>query len=408
MLDPADVPPSKRAAPGEINPTRKVARAVASVGQLENVAKVAEALQQDMKAVSKTLKGSKNKAVRYGTCPPPYHARNIITRLHSKIRKFKFSSLKRMCPCSLAGCRRAIQGWSTAQGVLAAGATKVKDEVQPSVAASVKGGWTAMQYVAKRRSTEGASILDHPRAWKKGDNAIAASHPARPAFADLSNFAASGPAGFVLPMEPGSTSASAAARPAKKPRVVKIKTPKRGPLHGAPIELPVPANGHHYTLFEYLRVWHGLTRNQRVPAEEKMVDWRYILVGTSTARRKYLIWTNNGCPSTLKEYLACDGVRSIDFDGWGRKTGPPALHTVPSSDARVSNLKAVRNSTTSKTTQDEANTIAKRNHLEDRGYVPTDGDVSISKSTNRKYYALTQTAPEAIIRNKAMQQTDAR
>jgi len=92
----------------------------------------------------------------------------------------------------------------------------------------------------------------------------------------------------------------------------------------------------------------------------------------------------------------------------GRKTGPPALHTVPSSDARVSNLKAVKNSTTSKTTQDEANTIAKRNHLEDRGYVPTDGDVSISKSTNRKYYALTQTAPEAIIRNKAMQQTDAR
>ena len=92
----------------------------------------------------------------------------------------------------------------------------------------------------------------------------------------------------------------------------------------------------------------------------------------------------------------------------GRKTGPPALHTVPSSDARVSNLKAVKNSTTSKTNQDEANAIAKRNHLEARGHVPTNGDVSTSKSTNRNCYALTQTAPEAIIRNKAMQQTDAR
>ena len=255
----------------------------------------------------------------------------------------------------------------------------------------VKGGWSAMQCVAKRRrSTEGASIMDHPRAWKKVADGIAAIHPVRPAFADLSNYAAR-----VRRRPPPSS-------PDRRKKSRVVNTPKRGRLHGVPMELPVPVNGRHCTLLECLRMWHGLTRDQRVPAEAKMVEWRCILVGTSTARRKCLIWTNNGCPSTLKERLACDGIRSVAFDGWGRKTGQPALHSVPSSDARVADLKAAKNSTTSKTKQDEANVVAKRNHLEASGCVPTVSDVSTAKTTNTNCHALTQTATEAIVRNKIL------
>ena len=95
MSDPAGEHLSKRAAPPETNPSRKAARAVASVGQLENVATVAEALQQDMRAVYKTLKGPENKAVGCGRAPAPMHGTSCMSAEDSYIRNSNSRILKK-------------------------------------------------------------------------------------------------------------------------------------------------------------------------------------------------------------------------------------------------------------------------------------------------------------------------
>jgi len=305
--------------------------------------------------------------------------------------------------------RKKLRRLSETQGVLAAGADRIKDEVQPVVAGGLKGGRDSFEYTSSRRRSaakEAASIMDHPQAWRP--EGLSTDAAARPALSDLSNFAKHGPAGFCPATGPRTDDEANLGMPPKKKRVVTVATKKRSRMKGVAIELPVPANGRHYTLFEYLHVWDGLSKDQRATAESAMVDRRYVLCGTSTARRKYMIWTSNDRPSTLADYLACDGVRSIAYDGWGRRTGRGAFKSVAESDKVVADLKIVQNSTTSSSKQKVANQAAKKRCLEDKGYAPSVRETQVSEKTDKNYYALTTSAPEAIIRTKAMQQTDAR
>ena len=79
-LKPGAPPPGKQPlseqTKSEINPARKAGRAVSSVGQLSNVAKVAVGIQREILEVAKTLQGPQHKAARC-ECAVPRRAQGM-------------------------------------------------------------------------------------------------------------------------------------------------------------------------------------------------------------------------------------------------------------------------------------------------------------------------------------------
>ena len=288
----------------------------------------------------------------------------------------------------------------------------MQEDIKPAAYTGIKGGKTAIEYARRRREQARNAINqdldDHPAFWKYRDAEKGTGTTG--ALRNVAEYAAACQSRGPMPAAPGKRAKTAGSRSKIGAQTVLWQ----------PDMLIPPANGKHFTFFEFCHLWHGTSKAHRADcmlylqgdANSKCIVKKREPTTPkkpSAAVGRCKNWRDNNQPDTLAALAELPGIACVAHQGWGRgKTGRPAIERVEESDRVTENHGNRRGATNGEVGTGERLTIGKKKNLESAGRSPTDEQCRPNRQTIINYHVLQTSGEEAHVVKKAVDNTGPR